>query len=69
MQPYPFLVNLGKFSAILKCIQSPRTFSCDHLYVSVINTVQLKEIKGVIFYGILEFSNLSIYLYICVNLS
>ena len=49
MQSYPVLVKLEKVFRILKCIQYPRKFQCDHFYVSVVNPVQLKEIKQVIF--------------------
>ena len=69
MQLYSFLVNLEKLSVILKQIQSPRKFHCDHLYVSVINTAQLREIKRVIFFGLLKIFQTSKYIYICAKLS
>ena len=47
--PYPYLVNSIKNLATLKFIQLLRKFTCGHLWISAINAVSLKEIKGITF--------------------
>ena len=48
-QPYPYLPKLIKFLATLKLIQLLRKFVWRYLWVTVVNTVSLKEIEWIVF--------------------